>query len=188
MPGTVLASEPNLPFGTRLGHAGLAKAFDYWAELARERTPAYRAFDPIRIAALLPDLQIYRRTPDGGLRIDLAGESVLTLIGSNNVGRLLSDVLPPERYAERAILFERAMADGMPVAYRSVVAIASREHMLQKRLLLPFVETGPAADLVVAMVVGLKMSPQDVEAEGHAPGLRDVIHARPVDIPGRTDG
>jgi hypothetical protein len=181
-----LTSETDRSFGTRLGHAGLAEAFAYWAELAREGTPAYRAFDPIRIPALLPHLQVYRRMPDGGLRIDLAGESVADLIGRNNSGRLLSDILPPQPYAERAVLFERAMVDGMPVAYRSVVAIATREHVLQKRVLMPFVENGPAADLVLAMVVGLRMSLQDFEVGGHSPGLRDVIHARPEDIPGRT--
>ncbi len=78
------------------------------------------------------------------------------------------------------------MVDGMPVAYRSVVAIATREHVLQKRVLMPFVENGPAADLVLAMVVGLRMSSQDFEAGGHSPGLRDVIRARPEDIPGRA--
>lgn len=51
---------------------------------------------------------------------------------------------------------------------------------------MPFVENGPAADLVLAIVVGLRMSSQDFEVGGHSPGLRDVIRARPEDIPGRA--
>jgi len=182
----VFDPSPEAPFGARLRHAGLATAFDYWASLARHGTPAYRAFDPMAIAALLPDLQVIRRTADGDFRIDLSGESVAALIGANNAGRALSQIMAPPQFAERKALFGRALADALPVAYSSYLVIPGREHMRQKRLLLPFAENGSAADLLIAMIVGVPIAPHDRASPDAEEGPIEAIAAGPQDIPGRT--
>ncbi|MFN7194316.1 MAG: hypothetical protein ACK5U4_22995, partial [Rhodospirillales bacterium] len=121
--------------------------------------PTYSAFDPLAVAFSLPHLQLYRRV-DGGdgngdYRLDLVGESAAQLIGANNRGKLLSEVLVPHRLPERLALFGRPLADGLPIAYRSFLANPGREHRLQKRLLLPFAEGDTGPDLLIAMDGGL---------------------------------
>lgn len=163
----------------------MARLFVYWAKLARDGVPSYRTFDPMAVAFSLPHLQLYRRLDGGGTsdyRLDLAGETVSQLIGANNRGKTLSQVLTPHRLQERRALFDRTLADGLPIAYRSFLAIPGREHRLQKRLLLPFSESAAGADLLIAMVVGFQIEPDQVPIPGRSEGILETIEATRGDI------
>jgi hypothetical protein len=180
------------PFAARLTHPELARLFVYWAKLARGSVPTYSTFDPLAVAFSLPHLQLYRRV-DGGdgncdYRLDLVGESAAQLIGANNRGKLLSEVLVPHRLPERLALFGRPLADGLPIAYRSFLANPGREHRLQKRLLLPFAEGDTGPDLLIAMVVGFQIEPHQVPIPGRSEGILETIAASRGDVDAAAAG
>ncbi|MCA3261236.1 MAG: hypothetical protein ING44_04780 [Telmatospirillum sp.] len=184
--------SPGRPFAARLTHPELARLFVYWAKLARDGVPAYRDFDPLAVAFSLPHLQLYRRLdgPDGSTdyRLDLVGESAAQLIGANNRGRLLSEVLVPERLPERLALFGQPLASGFPIAYRSFLANPGREHRLQKRLMLPFAEHDAGANLLIAMVVGFQIEPDQVPIPGRSEGILETIVACRDDVVAAATG
>ncbi len=174
------------PFAARLTHPELARLFVYWAKLARGSVPVYRDFDPMAVAFSLPHLQLYRRVESGDdtsdYRLDLVGESAAQLIGANNCGKLLSQVLMPHRLPERLALFGQPLAAGLPIAYRSFLANPGREHRLQKRLLLPFAEGAAEANLLISMVVGFQIEPDQVPVPGRSEGILETIAATREDV------
>lgn len=160
MPAEPFQTARDLSFSHRLSQGAMAELCDYWVRLGGDtRVPAYRDFDPLAVPRALPDLQVVRRDPDGRYRIGLTGGRVAELIGRDNTGRYLDEVLPEDMYPSRAALYDGALATGMPVAYRAYLIAAGREHRFQKRLLLPFLEKGPAPDLVLAMALDSKPFP-----------------------------
>jgi hypothetical protein len=186
MPLEALDLSLDRPFAARLAHTDMARLFVHWARLARGGVPAYRAFDPMAVAFSLPHLQLYRRVDgadgDSDYRLDLVGESAAQLIGVSNRGKTLSQVLAAHRLAERRALFDQTLAAGLPIAYRSFLAIPGREHRLQKRLLLPFAEKAAGADLLVAMVVGFQIEPDQVPIPGRSEGILETIAASRADV------
>jgi hypothetical protein len=186
MPLEALDLSPDRAFAARLRHPEMAWFFAYWARLARDGVPAYQSFDPMAVAFSLPHLQLYRRIEGGDgnsdYRLDLVGESVSQLIGANNRGKPLSQVLTPHRLKERRALFDQTLAGGLPIAYRSFLAIPGREHRLQKRLLLPFAEGDAGGDLLIAMVVGFQIGPDQVPIPGRSEGILETIAATREDV------
>lgn len=71
----------------------------------------------------------------------------------------VDSTMPADLYPSRAPLFDGALAVGVPAAYRAILIASGRERRFQKRLLLPFVENGPAADLILAMAFASKPAP-----------------------------
>jgi hypothetical protein len=160
MPTEPFQTARDLPFALRLAQGAMAELCDYWIRLGGDtRVPAYRDFDPLAVPRALPDLQVTRREADGRHRIGLTGGRVAELMGASNTGKCLDEVLPAEFYPSRAALYDGALAAGLPVAYRAFLIARGREHRFHKRLLLPFVESGPAPDLVLAMALDSKPMP-----------------------------
>lgn len=141
-----------LSFAARLLHPGMAKLFGYWERLSDGAVPSYRRFDPLEVVPYLPDLQVTRREPDGRFRIGLTGDRVISIVGQNSTGKRLDEAIPPAAYAPRAALFSRCLDTGCPLAYSSYFVTRDASHRVQKRLLLPFIEVGPSADLLLALV------------------------------------
>lgn len=141
-----------LSFAARLLDPGMVKLFGYWERLSDGAVPSYRRFDPLEVVPCLPDIQISRRGPDRRFRIGLTGDRVISIVGQNSTGKRLDEAIPPAAYAPRAALFSRCLDTGCPLAYSSYFVTPDASHWVQKRLLLPFVDTGPGADLILAMV------------------------------------
>jgi hypothetical protein len=172
----------HLPFSRRLAQPDMAGLCDYWIALGGgTRVPDFRAFDPLAVPRTLPDLQILRREAGGRYRMGLTGANVAELMGGDNTGKYLDEVVPAARYAARVAMFDTALRTGLPVAFRALLATHGREHRLYKRFLLPFVDKDPAADLVLSMA----LSAQRAAAETISPngdGILEVLIATPADF------
>jgi hypothetical protein len=179
MPAKPFETAPDLPFSRRLAQAGMAALCDYWTGLGGgTRVPEFRAFDPLDVPRMLADLQILRRDADGRYRIGLTGTNVAELMGRDNSGKYLDELVSAERYAARVAIFDTALRTGLPVAFRAFLAAPGREHRLYKRLLLPFVDQGPAPDLVLSMA----LSVMHAASEPYSPagdGILEVLAATP---------
>lgn len=138
-----------------LDDQGLVAVFDYWCALRRDaggRTPARRAFDPMRVRRQLPQIEVYRRAPGARLRCCLSGTGIRRETGREHTGLHLDELLPQAARASRAALFERTLATAMPVAYRCDLPVPGREHKVTTRLLLPMLDERKQATIVVSMV------------------------------------
>ncbi len=144
-------NESHSGFAGRLSDMAMASLFANWVELRRAasgRLPDYRDFDPFRFAALMPNLQVFERTPDGRWRQRLVGETAADYIGANNKGRFLDEIVQAEHLAERVAHLNLAVDEGLPGASRGLLSRPSTEVDVFKRLLLPF-----APDVVVSYIV-----------------------------------
>jgi hypothetical protein len=177
MPAEPFETARELSFSRRLSQSAMAELCEYWIKLGGGTgVPAYRDFDPLAVPRALPDLQVTRREADGRHRIGLTGGRVADLMGRDNTGKCLDEVLPPELYPSRAGLYDGALAAGVPVAYRAFLIAAGREHRFHKRLLLPFVESGQEPDLVLAMALDSK--PVQSEPPAAKDGIVEMMVAR----------
>jgi hypothetical protein len=182
-----ISAEPfqtarDLPFSRRLAQAGMAAFCDYWIRLGGAAGVAsYRDFDPLAVPRLPPDLQITPREADGRHRIGLTGGQVAELMGRNNTGRCLDEVMSADLYASRTALYDGALATGMPVAYRAYLIAPGREHRFHKRPLLPFVEAGPAPDLVLAMALDSHPMPGESPARDKD-GIVEIMVAQRAEL------
>lgn len=182
MPAEPFQTARDLPFSRRLAQAGMAALCDYWIRLGGAAgVPSYRDFDPLAVPRLLPDLQITRREADGRHRIGLTGGQVAELMGRDNTGRCLDEVMSADLYASRAALYDGALATGMPVAYRAYLIAPGREHRFHKRLLLPFIDKGPEPDLVMAMALDSQPFPGESPARDKD-GIVEMMVARPSEL------
>jgi hypothetical protein len=182
MPAQPFQIARDLPFSRRLAQDDMAALCDYWIRLGGDtRVPAYRDFDPLAVPRALPDLRITRREADGRHRIGLTGGRVAELMGADNTGKCLDDVLPADFYPSRAALYDGALAAGLPIAYRAFLIARGREHFFHKRLLLPFVETGPAPDLILAMALDSKPMPGE-PPKRERDGIVELMVAQRADL------
>lgn len=180
MPAEAFQTAQDLPFSVRLSQARMAELCEHWAGLGGgARVPSFRDFDPLAVPRALPDLQILRREADGRYRIGLTGANVAELMGGANTGRRLDELVPPERYAARAALFDAALRTGLPVAFRAYLAATGREHRLYKRLLLPFIDGGPGPDLILSMTVSVASAARQTVAPA-GDGILEVLAATPA--------
>lgn len=181
MPVSPFETARDLPFSRRLAQAGMAALCEYWVGLGGGdgiRVPGFHDFDPLAVPSTLPDLQILRRETGGRYRIGLTGANVAELMGSDNTGKCFDEVVPAARYAARASLFDTALRTGLPLAFRAFLAAQGREHRLYKRVLLPFLDQGPAPDLVLSMTLSVQRPASDLPAPDDN-GMLEVLAATP---------
>jgi len=123
----------------------------HWLHLAElPEIPHRTDLDPTQFPSTLPIVFLCEPTPDGQtFRHRLAGEDMNALFGCNLRGRVLDDVIHPERIdatrnAFRLSLRERAIVHRIGPIYRLKRAVIAAE-----LLILPLVGLGNGPDSVV---------------------------------------
>lgn len=146
--------------------------FEHWLALRadsprQDRIPLRSQIDMLSLPAeTLPWFFINQRKGDRYVN-RLAGTAMVEGIGFETRGRYLDEMMAPETYPYRKVLFDTALDKGVCVHYRATLAAPNRQHVGFTRILFPAASaTSGAADLVCGTMVFFgeaALSPDETE-------------------------
>jgi hypothetical protein len=111
------------------------------------RLPSRRDIDAVRLGPVLPIIWISEYVPCAGtFRYRLAGEEVNEIWGRSVAGRLLSDIVQPERFKATNDAFLRVIGEDLALIASGSVYRCTDRIGLGERLVLPLSSDGVTAD------------------------------------------
>jgi hypothetical protein len=128
-----------MAFTNKIREKEIRDIFRYWLERrGPSGAPAQGRIDPRTIPHKhLPNLFLYEHEPEGRFRCKLIGTDIVRVLGKDDTGRYLDEMLDPPTAVETTNLFEQAVTSGRPVYYRYRALTARGERRLFSRILLP---------------------------------------------------
>jgi hypothetical protein len=130
--------------------AVLAELWAYWNEKRRGvLLPSRDDIDPVQIPTLLPHLQIMDRTAEGEFCYRLAGTAVASGYGRDPTGKLVREVLSPERLVIALARYGKAWSSGRPLWSRNRYAAPGGAEQIVTRIILPLAEDGRAVNMLL---------------------------------------
>lgn len=132
--------------------------FAHWLALSRspkaiDGIPIKAQFDlltlpPVTVANFFMTERIGER-----YRSRLAGTRMIEGIGYETRGRFLDEMVDPQVYSERKVLFDRCTDRGIAIHYRATLAAPERGHIAFSRVLLPVRSTpGTGIDMICGVM------------------------------------
>lgn len=133
------------------------KTFDHWRALRIDgKVPKKDDLCPLGLpSATLPYLMLMEWMGEGvEFRCRLVGSSIRDWYGTNVVGRLMRELVPPAAHEQRAPLLRHCLAEGAPAWYAGPLLVNGEPLRRGARLLLPVAFHGDAPDgvLLVAFI------------------------------------
>ena len=124
--------------------------FKFWlAHWRPGRLPLRKEIDPAALPpACLPHLFLYRLERDGRLRYLLVSTAIVKVLGRDNTGDYLDEVLTGRAGARRLRLNHRVVEEGMPLYFSGPAFSHTDERRRVERLMLPVSSDGKACDHV----------------------------------------
>lgn len=143
-----------MAFTKKIREREIREIFQYWLERRpRGGVPDRGSIDPRTIPhKYLPSLFLYESEPGGRFRCKLIGTEIARVLGKDETGQYLDEMLDPAVAEERTNLFKQAVASGRPVYYRYRALTARGEQRLFSRILLPVSSGRGKVDQVFGMV------------------------------------
>ena len=143
-----------MAFTKKIREREIREIFQYWLERRPPNgVPDRDSIDPRTIPyKYLPSLFLYEAEPEGRFRCKLIGTDITRILGKDETGQYLDEMLDPAVAKERSELFKQAVASGRPVYYRYRAVTARGDQRLFARILLPVSSAGGKADQVFGMV------------------------------------
>lgn len=128
----------------------IRQVFQYWlARWQPGRLPRRDEIDPTGLPPeCLPHLFMYKVEPDGRLRYLLVGTAIVKVLGRDNTGQYLDEVLTGRAGARRLRLTQRAIRERMPFYFTGPAFSHTSERRRVERLLLPVSSDGVTCDYV----------------------------------------
>ena len=180
-----------LAFTKKIREREIQEIFRYWLERRpRGGVPDRGSIDPKTIPhEYLPNLFLYEYEPEGRFRCKLVGTDIARILGKDETGRYLDEILDPAVAKERLALFEQTVTSGRPVYYRYHAIAGRGERRLFSRILLPVSSGWGKADHVFGMVRYGPMENQAMDRNSPAAGSRllQVVIATDDDLAALTD-
>jgi hypothetical protein len=91
----------------------------YWrVKCAGRSMPAPRDISPADIPKCLPHVMLLDM-PEGRLRYRLVGDEIVRAYGINMTGKLLEEIVPPDRFALASRSYAAVLETGRPLVGRS---------------------------------------------------------------------
>ena len=180
-----------LAFTKKIREREIQEIFWYWLERRlRGGVPDRGSIDPKTIPhEYLPSLFLYEYEPEGRFRCKLIGTDIARILGKDETGQYLDEILDPAVAKERLELFEQTVTSGRPVYYRYHAIAGRGERRLFSRILLPVSSGLGKADHVFGMVRYGPMENRAMDRNSLAAGSRllRVVTATDDDLAALTD-
>jgi hypothetical protein len=143
-----------LVFTKKIREREIREIFLYWLERRPlDGVPNRRSINPKSISPKhLPNLFLYEYEPEGRFRCKLIGTDIARVLGKDETGQYLDEMLDPQTARETSNLFEQAVSSGRPIYYRYRALTARGERRLFSRILLPVSSGRGRIDQVFGMV------------------------------------
>lgn len=120
--------------------------FEHWQELCRSpdavgRIPVRHQMDLLTLPrSTIPHFTLVEQIGDR-YRGRFCGTAAADSLGVEITGRFLDELIDPDVYEDRKVLFDRCINDAVPVHYRARLARPRMEHLAFSRMLLPLRST-----------------------------------------------
>lgn len=143
----------------------LAELYRYWSQCRGERfAPARNDIDPVDIPHLLPHVALCEIVSDGNgqgrrFRYRLAGTQIEERFGCTLTNRYLDEVKHGQYLDYIVSLYERIIAERMPVYSEGRFSDGDQNTLWAKRLMLPLSEEGAEVTMVLAGIVYVTSEP-----------------------------
>lgn len=139
-----------MAFLDHISDAQVRRVFCFWiARRPQGAMPLRRDINPMGLPPdCLPHLFMYRLEPGKRLRCVLIGTAIVRVVGHDETGRYLDELLRGSAAATRLRLFDRVVEDGYPLYYTGPAVLPTREARRVERLLLPLSSDGRICDHV----------------------------------------
>ena len=143
-----------MAFAEKIRETEIREIFRYWLERRqRDGVPLRSSIDPNTIPHKhLPNLFLYEQEPGGRFRCKLIGTGIVRVLGKDETGQYLDEMLDPSVDRETSNLFERTLTSGRPIYYRYRTVTARGEQRLFSRILLPVSSGRGGIDQIFGMV------------------------------------
>lgn len=143
-----------MAFANKIREKEIREIFRYWLDRRQGGgVPQRSSIDPNTIPHKhLPNLFLYQREPEGRFRCKLIGTEIVRVLGKDETGRYLDEMLDPSVDRETANLFEQTSTSGRPVYYRHRAVTARGEQRLFSRILLPVSSGRGGIDQIFGMM------------------------------------
>lgn len=128
----------------------IRQVFEYWhARWRPDRLPLRKDIDPAALPPeCLPHLFLFRLESNDRLRYILVGTAIVKVVGRDNTGEYLDEVLTGRAGVRRLRLNHRVIEEGMPLYFSGPAFSRTDERRRVERLLLPVSSDGTACDHV----------------------------------------
>jgi len=179
-----------MAFTNKIREKEIREIFRYWLE-RREQSgaPAQGRIEPRTIPHKhLPNLFLYDHEPEGRFRCKLIGTDIVRVLGRDDTGRYLDEILDPPTVTETTKLFNQAVKSGRPVYYRYRALTARGERRQFSRILLPVSSGRGRIDQVFGMVRYGPVEPRSGQQGSPASDnrLSEVVAATEADLAAPT--
>ncbi len=154
-----------MTFVESLGEPLLAELYAYWSKCRGERfAPARADIDPVDIPHLLPHVALSEIVSDGSghrrrFRYRLAGTQIEERFGCALTNHYLDELKQGQYLAHIVGLYERIIADKVPVYSEGSFSDGDRNTLWAKRLMLPLSEDGATVTMVLVGILYLDSDP-----------------------------
>ena len=173
----------------------LRKLLEHYLEVRGDRRmPSRHDIDALRLGPALPIIWMCEHMPAAGtFRYRLAGEEVNQIWGFPVAGRLLSDIVPPERFGATNESFLKVLMDEAALIATGAVYRCSGRIGLGERLVLPLASDGITADSLIGAThrdppVDSELVPKSEQLVSYVPvdRLDSVLLSGPACHPGQA--
>lgn len=175
-----------MAFTKKIREREIREIFEYWLKRRPHGgVPDRDSIDPRTIPhKYLPSLFLYEAEPEGRFRCKLIGTDITHILGKDETGQYLDEMLDPAVAKERSKLFKQTVASGRPIYYRYRAVTARGDQRLFARILLPVSSAGGKADHVFGMVRYGPVEHRSEWLKSSAPenGLSEVVTATDEDL------
>jgi len=150
-------------------HPDIRRFYDYWRSAAPPGAlPGRQHIDPlVDIPKLIANVVLYDvvRGADGlRMRIRVAGETLVEIMGAAPAGRFLDEFVVPARRAQVRAAFAEVV-DGHAAHYwENQMWTAGRQYIRMQRLALPLARDGRNVDMVICCHVRVETTADETEA------------------------
>lgn len=175
-----------MAFTKKIREREIREIFEYWLKRRPHGgVPDRDSIDPRTIPhKYLPSLFLYEAEPEGRFRCKLIGTDITHILGKDETGQYLDEMLDPAVAKERSELFKQTVASGRPIYYRYRAVTARGDQRLFARILLPVSSAGDKANHVFGMVRYGPVEHRSEWLKSSAPenGLLEVVTATDDDL------
>lgn len=139
-----------MAFEDRIADPQIRQVFRYWrARYSPGTLPRRADIDPAGLPPdCLPHLFLFRLEPNGRLRYLLIGTAIVKVVGRDNTGQYLDEVLTGRAGARRLRLNHRVIEERVPLYFSGPAFSHTEERRRVQRLLLPVSSDGTACDYI----------------------------------------
>lgn len=175
-----------MAFTKKIHEREIREIFQYWLERRPPNgVPDRGSIDPRTIPhKYLPSLFLYESEPGGRFRCKLIGTDITHILGKDETGQYLDEMLDPAVAKERSKLFKQTVASGRPIYYRYRAVTARGDQRLFARILLPVSSGRGKIDHVFGMVRygPIEHRSEWLKSSATENGLSEVVTATDDDL------